>query len=83
MLIDESKMAADSSFNFLNRRKQHTNLKLRLLFKTENKTNLYEQNRSTETFYDRPIQIVNTIAIAQFRLHITKLIPKILQLLEN
>ena len=34
MLIDESKMAIDSSFSFLNLRKQHTNLKLKL-FKIE------------------------------------------------
>ena len=36
MLIDESKMAVDSSFSFLNLRKQHTNLKLKLLFKIKN-----------------------------------------------
>ena len=35
MLIDESKMAVDSSFSFLNLRKQRTNLKLKLLFKIE------------------------------------------------
>ena len=35
MLIDESKMAVDSSFSFLNLRKQHTSLKLKLLFKIE------------------------------------------------
>ena len=35
MLIDESKIAVDSSFSFLNLRKQHTNLKLKLLFKIE------------------------------------------------
>ena len=35
MLIDESKMAVDSCFSFLNLRKQHTNLKLKLLFKIE------------------------------------------------
>ena len=40
MLIDESKMAADSSFSFLNLRKQHTNLKLKLPFKIETQTNL-------------------------------------------
>ena len=39
MLIDESKMAVDSSFSFLNLRKQHTNLKLKLLFKIETQTN--------------------------------------------
>ena len=39
MLIDESKMAVDSSFGFLNLRKQHTNLKLKLLFKIETQTN--------------------------------------------
>ena len=31
MLIDESKMAVDSSFSFLNLRKQHTNLNPLLL----------------------------------------------------
>ena len=36
MLIDESKMAVDSSFSFLTLRKQLTNLKLKLLFKIEN-----------------------------------------------
>ena len=36
MSIDESKMAVDSSFSFLNLRKQHTNLKLKLLFRIEN-----------------------------------------------
>ena len=35
MLIDESKMAVDSSFSFLNLRKQHTNPKLKLLFKSD------------------------------------------------
>ena len=39
MSIDESKMAVDSSFSFLNLRKQHTNLKLNLLFKIETQTN--------------------------------------------
>ena len=39
MLIDESKMAVDSSFSFLNLRKQHTNPKLNLLFKIETQTN--------------------------------------------
>ena len=43
MLIDESKMAVDSSFSFLNLRKQHTNLKLKLLFKIETRTTLTEQ----------------------------------------
>ena len=38
MLIDESKMEVDSSFSFLNLRKQHTNLKLKLLFKIETQT---------------------------------------------
>ena len=38
MLIDESKMAVDSSFSFLNCRKQHTNLELNnWLFKIEKK----------------------------------------------
>ena len=35
MLIDKSKMAVDSFFSFLNLRKQHTNLELKLLFKIE------------------------------------------------
>ena len=43
MLIDESKMAVHSSFSFLNLRKQHTNLKLKLLFKIETQTTLTEQ----------------------------------------
>ena len=60
MLIDELKMAVDSSFSFLNLRKQHTNLKLTLIFKIETYTTLTEQNRSTNTSYDRPIQIVKT-----------------------
>ena len=60
MLIDESKTAVDSSFNFLNLRKQHTKLKLKLLLKTETQTTLTEQNRSTKTSYDRPIQIEKT-----------------------
>ena len=37
VLIDKSKMAVDSSFSFLIRRKHHTNPKLRLLLKIENK----------------------------------------------
>ena len=49
MLIDESKMAIDSSFSFLNLRKQQTNLKLKLLLKIET-NQLTEQNRSTNTF---------------------------------
>ena len=60
MLIDESKMAVDSSFSFSNLRKQHTNLKLKLLFKIETHTTLDEQNRSTKTSYNWPIQIVKT-----------------------
>ena len=60
MLIDESKMAVDSSFIFLNLRKQHTNLKLKLLLKIETRTTLTEQNRSTKTSFDQPIQIVKT-----------------------
>ena len=39
MLIDESKMAADGSFSFLNRRKKHSNLKFKLLFMIETQTN--------------------------------------------
>ena len=52
MLIDESKMAVDSSFSLLNLRKQHTNLKLTLLFKIETQTTLTEQNRSTKISYN-------------------------------
>ena len=36
MSIDESKIAVDSSFSFMNLRKQRTNLKLKLPFKIEN-----------------------------------------------
>ena len=54
MSIDKSKMAVDSSFGFLNLRKQHTNLKLKFPFKIEHKTTLTEQYRSTKTSYDRP-----------------------------
>ena len=61
MLIDESKMAVDSSFSFLNLRKQHTNLKLTLPFEIEAQNPLTEQNRSTNTSYDRPIQIVKDL----------------------
>ena len=60
MLINESKMAVDSFFSFLNLRKQLTNLKFKLLFKIETHTTLAEQNCSTNTSYDRPIQIVKT-----------------------
>ena len=61
-------MAVDSSFSFLNRRKQHTNLKLKLLFKIDTQTTLTEQNRSSKTSHDRPIQIVKHLtATAQFR----------------
>ena len=42
MLIDESKMAVDSFFSFLNLRKQLTNLKLKLLFKIETQNPLTE-----------------------------------------
>ena len=61
MLIDESKMAVDSSLNYLNRRMQHTNLKLKtsIYSKIDNKTNLYLQNRSTKTSHNRPIQIAH------------------------
>ena len=65
-------MGADSSFSFLNRRKQYNNLKLRQKFKIENKTNLHEQNRSTKTSHDQSIQIVHSTAIAQFRSHKTR-----------
>ena len=61
MLIDESKMAVDRFFSFLNLRKQHANLKLKLLFKIETQNPLTEQNRSTKTSYDRPIQIVKEL----------------------
>ena len=75
-------MAVDSSFSFLNFRKQHTNLKLKFLFKIENTKPLsLEQNRSTNTSYDRPGsdrkrlnrdrpssgRTLHTLAIAQFR----------------
>ena len=53
-------MAVDSFFSFLNFRKQHTNLKLKLIFKIETETTLTEQNRSTKTFHDRPIQVATT-----------------------
>ena len=59
MLIDESKMAVDSSFSFLNLRKQHTKLKLKLLFKIETHTTLTEQNqiiRSNFIFRDKETQ---------------------------
>ena len=61
MLIDKSKMAVDSSFSFLNLRKQHTNLKLKLLFKVKTHTTLTKQNRSTKTSYDPLIQIVKDL----------------------
>ena len=61
MLIDESKMAVDSSFSFLNLRKQHTYLKLKLLFKIETQDPLTEQNLSTKTSYDRPNQIIKDL----------------------
>ena len=41
MLIGESKMAIDSSFSFLNLRKQHTNLKLKLLVKIETQNHFH------------------------------------------
>ena len=70
MLNDESKMAVDSSFSFLNLIKQHTNLKLKLLFKIETQTTLTEQNRSTNTSHDQPIQHrISQTATAQFRSH--------------
>ena len=51
MLIDESKMAVDSFFSFLNLRNSIPILnKLKLLFKIET-NQLTEQNRSTNTFY--------------------------------
>ena len=64
MLIDESKMAVVSSFSFLNLRKQHTNLKLKLPFKIETQTTLTEQKRSTKTSYDWLIQIVKDLIAA-------------------
>ena len=63
MLIDESKLAVDSSFSFANLRKHHTNLKLKLLFKIETKTTFTKQNRSTKTSYDQPIQIVKDLIV--------------------
>ena len=61
-------MAIDGSFSFLNRRKRHTNLKLKLLFKIDTQTTLTEQNRSSKTSHDRPIQIAKHLtATAQFR----------------
>ena len=41
MLIDESKMAVDSSFSFLDFRKQDTNLKWKLLLKIETQKHSY------------------------------------------
>ena len=61
MLIDESKITVNSSFSVLNLRKQHTNLKLKLLFKIQTQNPLTEQNRSTETSYNRPIQIIKDL----------------------
>ena len=57
MLVDESKIAVDSFFSFLNLRKQPTNLKLKLLFKIETQTTLTEQNCSTIISYDQLLQI--------------------------
>ena len=56
-------MAVDNSFSFLNLRKQHTKLKLTLLFKIETQPTLTEQNRSTKTSYYRPIQIVKDLTV--------------------
>ena len=81
MLIDESKMAVDSSFSFLNLRKHHTNLKLKLLFKIETQTlslsKIAPLNflRSTNSDRKRPNRdrpgsdrtLHTTIAIDQFR----------------
>ena len=81
MLIDESKMAVDSSFSFLNLRKQHTILNGNFYLRLKHKTTLTEQNRSTNTSYDRPGsdckrlnrdrpdsgRTLHTLAIAQFR----------------
>ena len=61
MLIDKSKMAVDSAFSFLNLRKQHTNLKLKLLLQVETHTILTKQNCPTKTSYDQPIQIVKDL----------------------
>ena len=73
MLIDNSKLAVDSSFSFLNLGKEHTNLKLKLLFKIEIQPILTEQNRSTKTFYDRPIQIIKDLtAIDQVQVDTTQ-----------
>ena len=81
MLIDESEMAVDSSFSFLNLRKQHTILNWNFYLRLKHKTTLTEQNRSTNTSYDRPGsdckrlnrdrpdsgRTLHTLAIAQFR----------------
>ena len=68
MLIDESKMADDSSFSFLDCRKQHTNLKLNSI-KIETQPTLTEQNRSTKTSYDCPILVATTAYTSQPQIH--------------
>ena len=61
MLIDESKMAVDSSVRLLYGRKQHINFKLKTFYlKLKTKQNLFEQSRSTKPYCDRPIQIAQT-----------------------
>ena len=58
MLIDESKMAVDSSFSFLNFRKQHTNLKLnfylRLKHKPTNWANLLHSHLLLNSYTSQP-----------------------------
>ena len=49
-------MAIGSFVRFLNYRKHQTNLKLRTFYlRLKTKQNLFEQNRSTKTYRDRPI----------------------------
>ena len=56
VLIDQSKMAVDSFVSFLNRRKQHTNLKLNYyLFKIKKK------------FPRSKIALLKLLAISQFK----------------
>ena len=54
-------MAVEGSFSFLNLRKQHTNLKLKLLFKIETQHPLTEQNGSTKLLTIDQIQIVKDL----------------------
>ena len=86
MLIDEPKMAVDSSFSFLNRRNQHTNLDLSTSIsdlRLKHRPTFTGQNRSTKTSHNRIIQIVNNTSYASqpqipIRLHcLTKLMSKL------